>query len=506
MISLPGPPPKPGPSSTPTDGDAPTLATLEMNDRISTDPAGTVRAARRNLLEFTRFTKRDYLVNWHHRLMARELDRLQRGEITRLIITMPPRHGKSELSTRRLAAYALGQNPDEHVMACSYAKPLASRMNLDVQRIIDTPSYRTLFPATRLPDGRNFRHYVRTADLFEVPGYDGSYRSAGVGGGIGGMGFTLGIVDDPMKNREEANSPTVRQKIKDWWSNDFFPRRQTAARILLTMTRWHRDDLAGWLIKMAQEQDAEQWHVLSLPGIRPTTKTSPDDPRQEGEALWPYFMDAPTHERTKRLDRHAYAALYDQNPGEAGGTEWPASYFGPWIWCEPEQWPNAFQLRIIAVDPSKGKGDKHGDYSAIVFIGVRAGLVYIDASLERRPPHEIVRDTLKMTIKYKPHFLGIEANQFQELLVDEFEHQCGQRFTDQIGIHATPMHNQINKEVRIRRLGGYIVNRDFRFKRDCPGNHLLVDQLMDFPNAEHDDGPDALEMAIRLPSEMGAEV
>ncbi len=467
------------------------------------DPGGTVAQARSNLLDFTRFTKRDFLTNWHHALMATELDKLQRGAIRRLIVTMPPRHGKSELSTRRLAAYALGRNPDEQIIGCSYSADLATRMSRDVQRVMDTDAYRALFPASRLPDSKQFRGYVRTADFFEVGGHTGSYRSAGVGGGIAGMGFTLGIVDDPIKNREDANSPTIRKKIQDWWSNDFFTRKQAGARILVTMTRWHRDDLVGWLLKMMQEQDAEQWSVLNLPGIRPTALTHASDPRQEGEALWPSFMTVAEHGRAKRLDRHAYAALYDQNPGEAGGTEWPASYFGPWIWCDPEDWPSEFDLRIIAVDPSKGKKDKKGDYSAIVFLGVKNGLLYVDCSMERRPPHEIVRHTIDMCIKYRPHMLGIEGNQFQELLVDEFERACGQRFTQHIGIHATPMFNQIKKDTRIRRLGHYIVNRELRFKRDCPGNHLLVDQLMDFPNAEHDDGPDALEMAERLPRETG---
>jgi predicted phage terminase large subunit-like protein len=215
-------------------------------------------------------------------------------------------------------------------------------------------------------------------------------------------------------------------------------------------------------------------------------------------------MDAASHASTKRLDRNAYAALYDQRPGDAGGSEWPASDFGPWIWCEPADWPKQFDLRVVALDPSKGKSDKHGDYSAIVFIGVKDGLLWIDSDIERRPPHEIARAMVKMCIKYRPHMVGIEANQFQELMIDEFERACGQRFTDTIGVNATAMYNQIKKVVRIRRLGHYIVNRKFRFRRDCPSNHLLVDQLMDFPNADHDDGPDALEMAERLPLELGA--
>ena len=239
MILLPERSPKIGLCST--DLSLPTQATIEIQNRILTDPAGTVTAARTNLLDFTRFTKRDFMTNWHHAHTAAHLDRLQRGEIKRLIITMPPRHGKSELSTRRLAAYALGCNPDEQVMGCSYAKDLAGRMNRDSQRIIDSQAYRDLFPGTRL-SGRSvakasFGNWVRTSDLFEVVGHKGSYRSAGVGGGIAGMGFTLGIVDDPVKNREEADSPTIRQKVWDWWANDFFPRRWLKPARCLTSIR-----------------------------------------------------------------------------------------------------------------------------------------------------------------------------------------------------------------------------------------------------------------------------
>lgn len=420
---------------------------------------------------------------------------------------MPPRHGKSELATRRLAAYALGRNPDEQIIACSYADALASLMNRDVQRIIDTDTYRKVFPHTRL-SGRHVAksglgNWIRTANLFEVVGHRGYFRSAGSGGALSGMGCTLGIYDDPFKNREEANSPTYREKVWQFWTNVFSTRQQPGARMLVIMTRWHRDDLAGRLIKAMQEPKSTQWEVLTLPGIMPETGTHAGDPREEGEALWPYFMDKEGHRKKRIEDRNAYAALYDQNPGDAGGAEWPASYFGEWIWCAPEHWPDTFDLRIVALDPSKGKSDKHGDYSAIVFVGVKNGLVYVDANLERRPPHQIVRDMLTMCSKYRPQFVGIEANQFQELLVHEFELQCGQRFTDTLGVHATPMVNTINKIVRIRRLGPYIVNREFRFKRDSPGCHLLVDQLMDFPNADHDDGPDALEMAIRLPGDIG---
>jgi predicted phage terminase large subunit-like protein len=265
------------------------------------------------------------------------------------------------------------------------------------------------------------------------------------------------------------------------------------------MTRWHRDDLAGRLLR----EEPDEWRVLSFPGLRRAEKTHPDDPREEGEALWPWRKSRKVLEREQKTSPGAFMALYQQDPGEAGGTEWPSSYFGPWIWCE--KWPDVedFKMRIVAVDPSKGKEAKHGDYSAIVFVGVhKNGRIYVDCWMDRRPPNVIVTKTLDFCIRYRPHFVGIEANQFQELLVTEFNKQTKHQWGNQ-GWRAFGMTNTLKKELRIRRLGPYIVDHDLRFKTDAPGCRLLVDQLMDFPNAEHDDGPDALEMALRLPQEVG---
>ena len=154
------------------------------------------RAATRSVggvLEFTTVTKPDYNVNWHHRVLCDYLDRFVSGEIKRLMVFMPPRHGKSELVSRRLPAYILGRDPSAGVIACSYSADLASRMNRDVQRIIDSDAYGRIFPDTRLY-GANVRTvakgtYLRNSDIFEVVNHRGFYRSAGVGGGITGMGF-----------------------------------------------------------------------------------------------------------------------------------------------------------------------------------------------------------------------------------------------------------------------------------------------------------------------------
>lgn len=150
------------------------------------------RKARSNLLDFSTFTKPDYRVNWHHRLICQKLDEFIKGENKRLIISCPPRHGKSELVSRRFPAFLLGRNPDTKIIACSYSSDLASLLNRDIQRIIDGPEYKELFPETRL-NTANVRttaqeNYLRNSDIFEIVGHKGVYRSAGVGGSITGMG------------------------------------------------------------------------------------------------------------------------------------------------------------------------------------------------------------------------------------------------------------------------------------------------------------------------------
>jgi hypothetical protein len=157
----------------------------------------TRRKARRGILDFTFYTKPDYDGNWHHRILGAALDKLIAGEIMRLMVFMPPRHGKSELVSRRLPAYVLGRNPNAQIIATSYSDDLASRNNRDTQRIMDSPEYAALFPDTQLNSSNvktNARGgYLRNSDMFEVVGHRGSYRSAGVVVGVVGRRHGVGV-------------------------------------------------------------------------------------------------------------------------------------------------------------------------------------------------------------------------------------------------------------------------------------------------------------------------
>ena len=285
--------------------------------------------ARRHMSDFVLYVDRNYQMNWHHQLLCEYLDRLAQKEIRRLMVFMPPRHGKSELVSRKFPAFLLGNKPDTSIISCSYASDLASRMNRDVQRLIDSPEYEQLFPNSRL-FGKNIRStargsYLRNSDIFEIVNHRGVYRSAGVGGGITGMGGEYIVADDPVKNREEADSATYREKVYNWYTSTLYTRLEKDGCILLTLTRWHEDDLAGKLLK-ASEDGAAQPAILELPAIC-EEPIKPDDIRREGEALWKWKYDESALAKMKAtVGSRDWAALYQRHPtpGE-GGTfkrEW----------------------------------------------------------------------------------------------------------------------------------------------------------------------------------------
>lgn len=458
------------------------------------------RRARRELLPFTTWTMADYRAFWHHRVVADALDRWRRGESPQLIICMPPRHGKTELVSRRLPALILGANPDARIIMAAHTAALAEANSRDVQRIIESPEYQELFHL-RLP-GRGMRtgRYKRTDAHFEIPGRKGYLRAVGVGGAITGFGFDFGIIDDPVKSAEEAESEVYRERAWEWFTRDFWTRRAKGARVLVTMTRWHIDDLVGRILRY-QGAGLGQWQIIRLPAMA-TDSPSGEDVREPGEALWPEFLSAGELEQMRAVDPRGFAALYQQDPVEAGGTEWPNEYFGKWLWVPRGEWPTREELSpvIMAIDPSRGRDDAASDFAAIVWVGQhrKSKLLYCDADLAVRPPTATLDRALDLFEQLRPDFVAVEVNQFQILFAQELERRALAGFD--IRLPLVYVSNYIPKILRIRRLGPWLAAKDVRFA-DSPGAKLVVEQLKAFPAGAHDDGPDALEMAVRILTE-----
>lgn len=315
--------------------------------------------ARRSLIGFTEYTMEDYKTNWHHRLFASYLEAFAMKKIKRLLIFCPPRHGKSELVSRRLPAFIFGKYPDASIIATSYGADLASRMNRDVQRIMSSPAYKEVFPDSRLWE-KNIRTmadgtYLRNSEIFEIVNHKGVYRSAGVGGGITGMGGEYLICDDPIKNAEEAYSKVYRDKVWEWWGSTFFTRLEKAGGICLTLTRWHDDDVAGRLLKLS---NADDWTVVSLPAVR-EDEAFEEDPRPVGEALWPDKYSLEDLAQIKiAIGSRDWNALYRQQPSSESGDMFKKHF---WRFYLPEEKPHRFDTISLSCDMAF-KDTKTSDY------------------------------------------------------------------------------------------------------------------------------------------------
>lgn len=300
------------------------------------------RKAKRDLLSFIQYVRNDYEVNWHHKFICQKLNDFVFGDLNRLMIFAPPRHGKSELVSRMLPAFILGNKPNDSIIATSYSADLATKMNRDVQKIILCPAYKRLFPHVRL----GAKGYSQTGDLFELVDHRGYYRAAGVGGGITGMGMNFGIIDDPIKDHQEANSKTFRDRLWDWYTTTFSTRLEKNGKVLITLTRWHNDDLSSRVLDLMKKDDnADKFEVISFPAIRDDYENK-DDPRELGDALWENKYSKERHAKTKiTVGSRVWQSLYQQNPSPDEGNlikrEW-------WKWYK--QSPARFDQVVMAFD------------------------------------------------------------------------------------------------------------------------------------------------------------
>ncbi|MDD5502446.1 MAG: phage terminase large subunit [Candidatus Thermoplasmatota archaeon] len=353
--------------------------------------------ARRHLLDFTQLTFPGYQTNWHHKKICEILDKVVAGKIKRLMIFTPPRHGKTELVSRRLPAYILGRDPGEQIIATSYSADLAGQNNRDVQRIIASDAYQAIFPETFLADDpRAFRYrgdYQQNSDMFEIPGRPGFYKSAGVGGGITGRGFTCGLIDDPIKNAEEANSPVYREKVWEWYTSTFYTRAEKDARIIIILTRWHEDDLAGRLLEQQENEPfADRWTILEIPAIK--EDDNPDDPRKTGEPLWPEKYSLEVLETIKStLSGYQWAALYQQKPKPREGNMFRREWFEI-IDIPPADMRKIRYWDLAATEPAKGKDPA---YTAGALVGEKDGIFYICDIRRRRSRPAGIEALVKQT-------------------------------------------------------------------------------------------------------------
>ncbi|MGN7962173.1 phage terminase large subunit [Brucella sp. 22210] len=418
----------------------------------------------------------------HHRLIARHLEAVERGEITRLMITMPPRHGKSMLASEFFPAWYLGRNPDHYVVTATYAQELADDFGRKVKNQIEDPAYQLVFPGVGLADDS------KSAKRFHVEGQTGGYEhgttqrgafyAVGVGGPLTGRGAHLLLIDDPVKNREDAESEVIRKKTKDWYTSTAYTRLMPGGRIVVIQTRWHEDDLSGWL---QSEHDHECWVVLDLPAIN-----------NDGEALWPEQYPVEALERIKRaLPPRDWSALYQQRPSPDSGD-----YFKrEWIHTT-EHLPPREQMLIYGASDYAVTANG-GDYTVHVVLGLDPdGRMYLLDLWRGQASSDVWVDAFcDLVAKWKPVGWAEETGQIKSgvgpFLIKRMMERGAYVARESFATRG-------DKAIRAQSIRGRMAMAGLYVHKDAPWLSDLISEMMSFPVGVHDDQVDALGLVGQL--------
>jgi predicted phage terminase large subunit-like protein len=295
------------------------------------------RKARSSLIGFTEYTKPDFQVAEHHKRIADALESVANGECDRLMIFAPPRHTKSELASRRFPAWYLGNNPDKQLICATYSGDFALDFGREVRGIVNSEEYSRLFPDVTLASDSKAANRWHT-------NHGGVSVYVGVGGPITGRGAHIALIDDPFKNREEADSETRRDTVWNWYTSTLRTRLMPGGAVVLILTRWHEDDLAGRLL----ERQPDEWKVVELPAIN-----------DGGAALWPEWYPLPALQRIKAdIGPRDWSALYQQRPTPDSGTYFLREWFR-WYETAPKHL-HIYICSDYAVTEGGGDWTEHG--------------------------------------------------------------------------------------------------------------------------------------------------
>lgn len=456
-----------------------------------------------------------------HRWLARELEHLDECRGSKLNVLGPRGGAKSTIATLAYPLWAAVHGTEPYIWLISDTKhqACAHLENLKAE-LVGNPQLESDYP-----DAAGRGSVWRAGSIVLRNGV--AIEAFGTGQRLRGRRRqahrpTL-IVCDDLQNDGHMQSALAREHSWSWFHGTLLKAGTSRTNIVNLATALHRDALAmrlnetpGWKSRVFQAIQRwpenmslwEQWELLytdlANPHYRNDARQFYDDHRAQMDAgavvLWPEEEDLYTLMCMRaESGRAAFEREKQNSPINPDLCEWPEVYFDESIWFDA--WPAAPQLKILTLDPSKGTDSRRGDYAAFVKLAVdQQGFLYVEADLARRSVPELIATGVEHFREFQPDGFGIESNQFQELLGAEFEAEF--RRQGMLGVRPWLLDNRVNKLVRIRRLGPYLSGRRLRLKADSPGTRLLWNQLKDFPLGDHDDGPDALEMAIRLAAEL----
>jgi predicted phage terminase large subunit-like protein len=479
--------------------------------------------SRRRLLPFVQRMNERYMPGWVHEDICRRLEKFSddvaAGKSPRLMLLMPPRHGKSELASKNFPAWHLGRHPDHEFIACSYNLSLAMGFSRKVKQLIDDPSYQSVFEDARL-DPSN-----QSTEEWAIAGHRGGYVAAGIGGPITGKGAHVLVIDDPVKNAEEADSADAREKIWEWYLSTAYTRLAPGGGVLVIQTWWHDDDLAGRLQLMMAESpddpDVDQFEVIKYPAIaeqdeyleleggifRHEAANDEKIPegarllRRKGEALHPARYDLAKLNKIRALNRKGggadgrwWSALYQQNPTPDDGAYFLKEQFrrGP---TPARQKCNVFIAFDFAISEKK-----QNDYT-VGTVGLQDDNDVLNVAEVLRfksgDAFFIVESILDLTARwYSPSLiLGFEDGQIYRAL----EALLKKRMRERRMYPSVQLLKPItDKLARARAIQGRMQQGMVSFAEKGEWYEAVRNEMLRFPAGLHDDCVDSLAWVAQM--------
>ena len=436
-------------------------------------------ACKNRLVGFCIFTNPQYKPAWIHEEIAKQLERVDSGEIKRLMLFVPPRYGKSELGSINFPAWYLGRRPEKEIIVASYSAELAQDFGYKTRNLVNNQEYKEIFN-TKLRDDSQSKAKWLTQE-------GGGYTSVGVGGAITGRGADILLIDDPFKNREEAESQLIRDKVWNWYTSTAYTRLEKDGKIILIMTRWHKDDLAGRLLQ-AEKDGGEKWEVIEFSAIAERD----EEYRKLGEPLWPekYDLDA-LKTIQKTIGIYDWSALYQQHPIATENQEFKPHYFREREQAEVDRQNTR---RFLTIDTAISK-QASSDYTGFCDNSVdNANFWNLKAWRAKVDPLELIDLLFTLHNNRRYEKIGIEKTIYLQTLkpfLDEEQRKRG-KFLPIVELY----HKYQQKELRIRGLlPRYESGSIYHIKGECRD---LESELLNFPQAVNDDVSDATAYQLQL--------
>ena len=452
-----------------------------MNSQLSPAEAARLliqrRSIRANFTEWCRF--KGYEPARHHRLIISELEAVARGEVQRLMLFLPPGSAKSTYGSILFPPWFLAGSPGKSIIAASHTAELAERWGRKVRNIVEEDAAVLGYGLA----GEN-----RAAGRWETNA-GGEYFAAGVGGSITGRRADLAIIDDPVRSREDADSETIRDKQWDWYNFDLVTRLKPDAAVILIMTRWHEDDLAGRLL---QAEEA-RWRVVRLP-----MEAEPGDQlgRAVGEPLWPEWYSAQMRTDAKR-DARLWSALYQQRPSPESGNYFKAEWIRPYDKLPPRSTLNVYGASDYAVTADGG------DYTVHVVVGIDPeGRMYLlDLWRGQSSSDTWISAFCDLVKKWRPIGWAEETGQIRSGVGPFIDAMMRER---KAYVYREVFPTRGDKAIRAQSIRGRMAMNGLYVFSQAPYRADLVSEMMSFPVGVHDDQVDALGLVGQLLDRMHA--